>query len=395
MAAPEGALTGFKLLDLTTARSGPTCVRFLADMGADVIQIVRPSSSLNETRLTIFDSENLHRNKRSMVLDLQKPEGKDVFMRLVKDADIVVENYRPDVKHRLGIDYEAVSAVNPRIVYGSISGFGEDGPYKRRPAVDQIIQAMGGMMSITGFPGDPPLRVGIAISDLSAGITLAGGILAALVERSRSGKGQWVHTSLIEAMISMLDFQATRWLIDHEVPGPAGNDHPTVFPSGVFDTAEGQISIAATSNRMWNDFVRVLELPELLEDERFQDRAGRARNREALRVICQERLLTKTALQWTDELNAVGVPAGPIYTVDQTFADPQVQHLHMAAPVESPLYGHLDLLRLAVTLDRTPPSVRTPAPVPGADTEAILRENGFSDAEIAALTEGGVVSASA
>lgn len=391
MAAPEGPLSGYKVLDLTTARSGPACVRILADMGADVIQVVRPSAAQLDTRLSYYDHENLHRNKRSMVLDLQKPEGKDVFLRLAKEVDVVVENYRPDVKHRLGIDFEALSAVNPRIILGSISGFGQDGPYERRPGLDQIIQGIGGIMSVTGPAGGGPWRAGVAISDLSSGAFLASGIIAALLERERSGKGQWVHTSLLESMISMMDFQMTRWLVAHEVAEQSGNDHPTVFPSGVFETKDGHINIAATSDRMFNDFMVALGMPEVLEDDRFKNRSGRAENKEIIRGLCSPRLKELTSTEWIERLNAAGVPCGPIYSIDQTFGDPQVQHVAMSATVESVSHGPIDLVRTPLGFSRTPISLRGGAPKSGAQSNEVLREFGFGDDEITALNVAGVV----
>jgi formyl-CoA transferase len=389
--APEGPLTGFKVLDLCTARSGPSCVRILSDMGAEVIQVVRPAASALDTRLSYFDHENLHRNKRSIILDLQKPEGVEVFMRLVKDADVVVENYRPDVKHRLGIDYAAISAVNPRIVLGSISGFGEEGPYAQRPGVDQIIQGMGGIMSVTGPPGSGPWRAGVAISDLTAGNHLAQGILAALLERERSGRGQWVRTSLLEAMIAMMDFQMTRWLIAGEVSEQAGNDHPTVFPSGVFETSDGHINIAATSDRMFIDFMKALGLPEVLEDQRFATRSNRTENKELIRQIVIPVVKSKTSAEWVAILNSAGVPCGPIYSIDQTWGDEQVQSLGMKVEVDSVAHGTIPLVRTPLTFSRTPVHLRHGAPLSGDATEAVLREAGYSDAEIAALNEAGVV----
>jgi formyl-CoA transferase len=391
MSVNHGPLTGYKVLDLTTARSGPSCVRILSDLGAEVVQVARPASAVLDTRLAVFDHENLHRNKRSLVLDLQKPEGHDVFMRLVEDADVVVENFRPDVKHRLGIDYEALSEVNPGIVLGSISGFGQEGPYARRPGLDQIIQGMGGVMSVTGPPGSGPWRVGVAISDLSAGAFMAAGIMAALLEREKSGKGQWVQTSLLEAMIGMMDFQMTRWLMAGEVAEQAGNDHPTVFPSGVFQTKDGYLNISATSDRMFRDFMPALGLGEYIEDERFKDRLSRAKHREALRELCAPRLLDHTNAEWIEKLNEAGVPCGPIYRVDEVWADPHVQQLEMSAPVESAEYGRIELVRTPLKFSRTPAAVRTAAPRSGENTNAILREAGFSDEEIGALIEAGVV----
>lgn len=386
----EGPLSHITVLDLSQARAGPTCVRQLADMGAQVIQISRPGSDA-ESRFLNSDHQNLHRNKRSIIIDLQRDEGRAVFYRLVRDADVVVENFRPDVKYRLKIDYETLRTINPRIIYASNSGFGQDGPYRQRGGVDQITQGLSGLMSITGPPGGGFWRVGIPISDLAAGLFLAQGILVALIAREKTGRGQWVHTSLLEAMIAMLDFQATRWLIDGEVPQQAGNDHPTGFPMGVFATADGQINIAGFGGRLWEAFARAIGAEELLADPRFQDSRSRARHREELRALCEAKLKARTSAEWIEILNEAGVPAGPILTIDQTFADPQVQHLNMVRQVQHPLWGPLNIVRSPVNLSETPPSVRTAAPLPGADTEAILAEHGFSPNEIAALIEAGVV----
>jgi crotonobetainyl-CoA:carnitine CoA-transferase CaiB-like acyl-CoA transferase len=389
--ATAGPLSHIRVIDLCLARAGPTCVRQLADMGADVIQVVRPGDASFDARFPNSDRENLHRNKRSIAIDLQTEAGHGLLLRLVKEADVVVENWRPDVKHRLRVDYETLRAVNPRIVYASISGFGQGGPYANRPGVDQIAQGLGGLMSVTGEPGSGPWRVGIPISDLTAGMFLAQGVLVALIERERSGEGQWVHTSLLEAMIAMLDFQATRWLIDGEVPPQAGNDHPTLFPMGVFQTADGMINVAASSGRMWYSFLDAIEALELAEDERFKDLRSRTRHRPELRRLCEEKLRQRTSAEWIERLNAVGVPAGPILTIDGTFADPQVEHLGMAGTVESARHGQLRLVRSPVNMSRTPPSLRRAAPSGGQDTLEVLRELGLTEREVQELRAAGAV----
>jgi crotonobetainyl-CoA:carnitine CoA-transferase CaiB-like acyl-CoA transferase len=386
-----GPLAHVKVIDLCLARAGPTCVRQLADMGANVIQVVRPGDASFDARFPNSDRENLHRNKRSIAVDLQTEAGHEVLLRLVRDADVVVENWRPDVKRRLRVDYETLREHNPRLVYASISGFGQDGPYAMRPGVDQIAQGLGGLMSVTGQPGTGPWRVGIPISDLSAGLFLAQGVLVALIERERSGQGQWVHTSLLEAMIAMMDFQATRWLIDHEVPPQAGNDHPTLFPMGVFPTADGQINIAASSGRMWTSFLDAIGAPELAEDPRFKDLASRTRNKDELRRICEEKMRLQPSTYWIERLNAAGVPAGPILTVDQTFADPQVRHLRMAGEVDAGPRGRLRIVRSPLNMSRTPPSLRRAAPLGGQDTDEVLREHGYDQATIDSLRVQGVV----
>ncbi|HYW89290.1 MAG TPA: CaiB/BaiF CoA-transferase family protein [Chloroflexota bacterium] len=386
-----GPLGHIKVLDLCQHRAGPTAVRVLADLGAQVIQITRPGEGGGDASFPNFDRENLHRNKRSVFIDLQTDAGRQLFYRLVADADVVTENFRAAVKYRLKVDYETLKQINPRIVMGSISGFGQDGPYSDRPGVDQIAQGLGGLMSITGPPGGGPWRVGIAIADLCSGMFLAHAIMAALLERERSGEGQWVHTSLLEAQIAMLDFQATRWLIGHEVPPQAGNDHPTGFPTGVFPTADGIINIAATGDHQWRAFLKVIQAEELDKDDRFNTAHGRAANRAELRTIVEEKTRQFTIEELIREMNDAGVPCGPILTIDQVFANPQVQYLGMAQTVQSPRYGELDLVRAPMRLSRTSTALRRPAPAPGEHTREVLLEYGYSDDNIRQLEDAGVI----
>ena len=378
------------VIDLTRARSGPTCVRQLADMGAQVIKVEQHDDEEGVSRHN-SDFQNLHRNKRSLVLNLKDPRGVAILQKLASRADVLVENYRPDVKKRLGIDYSDLRPLNPRLIYASISGFGQTGPYRDRPGYDQIAQGMGGLMSITGPPGGGPWRVGIPVADLSAGLLAAQGILVALIERERSGEGQWIHTSLLEAMVAMLDFQATRWLIGKEVPPQAGNNHPTGIPTGAFKVQDGYINIAASGQHMWKRLCDALGAAELYEDPRFSTPGRRSKNRDALTVALEEKLQTKTSSTWIEALNAAGVPCGPILTIDQVFANEQVQHLGLAHEIDHPQLGSIQILGLPVTLSRTPGAIRTPTPEKGEHADEILRELGISADEIRQLHEEGVV----
>lgn len=396
MPSPTLPLAGLTALDLTRARAGPTAARHLGDWGADVIKIELPTESTTEGLGGARhgpDFLNLHRNKRSLTLNLKSEEGHGIFMDLAERADFVVENYRADVKHRLKIDYDTVRAVNPRIIYGSISGFGQDGPYRDRAGVDQIAQGMGGLMSITGLPGQGPVRVGIPIADLSAGNYLAMGMLLALYERERSGEGQWVHTSLLESQIAMLDFQAARWLIDRDIAPQAGNDHPTGIPMGVYPTADGPINIAAAGQVLWQRFLAVIERPELGEDPLFATAEARSRNRAALNAVLYEITATRPSADWIAAFNEAGVPCGPIYRIDQTFADPQVAHLGIAYPMRHPTLGSLNVVGQAINLTRTPqpPEARLPTPELGAHTDEILEGLGLDAARIRDLRARGVV----
>src|SRR6266540_5434816 len=383
-------LSPYTVLDLTRARSGPTAVRQLAEMGANVIKIEARNDIEGDSSRHGFDFQNLHRNKRSMTLDLKKPQAVEIFKRLAARADVIVENYRPDVKHRLGIDYETISKINPRIVYASISGFGQSGPYRDRPGYDQIAQGMGGLMSITGLPGQGPVRVGIPVADLTSGLYLAQGILVALLERERSGKGQWVHTSLLQAMVTMLDFQAARWLIDREIPPQAGNDHPTGIPTGVFTTADGHINIAASGQTMYRRLCTAIGAPELIDDPRFKTLAGRSKNRTAMNAELDKVLVNKSSAEWIEALNRAGVPSGPILNVKEVFENEQIRHLGMAQPVRHPERGEMLVQGLSATLSRTPGAIRRAAPTHGEHTDEILHELGYTAEEIATLRKDGV-----
>lgn len=391
-ATASKALSKYKVLDLTRARAGPTAVRQLADWGAQVIKIELPGSDDTPDFMDRHspDFQNLHRNKRSMTLNLKHPEGRDIFLQLARDADVIVENYRPDVKHRLGIDYEAIKAINPRIVYGSISGFGQDGPYVDRPGVDPIVQGMGGHMMVTGEPGRGPMRSGAALSDVGAGLLCANGILTALLEREVSGEGQWVQASLIEAMIFLLDFQAARWTMARDLPAQVGNNHPTNAPMGVFKTQDGYITIAA-SRPMWRKLCVALDAQELLERPEYASAASRVTHRQALNADIERVTQTKVSAEWIEIMNKAGVPCGPIYTLEETFNDPQVQHLGIAQTVESPALGPTTIIGQAFRLSRTPSHLVSAAPECGADTDDILSELGYDTEAIAALRSRQVI----
>ena len=388
-------LNDFKVLDLTAHRAGPTAVRQLADWGADVIKIEPPGGPATDatgSRRSGPDFQNLHRNKRSLTLNLKTPEGLKIFFELAKAADVVVENFRSFVKHKLGVDYEAVKKVNPRIVYGSISGFGQDGPYEGRPGVDQIAQGMGGLMSITGHAGGGPVRVGIAINDTSAGLLLSNAILLALLDRERTGEGQWVSTSLIEAQIFMLDFQAARYLIAGEVPGQEGNNHPTGAGTGMFETADGYINVAATGDSVWEKFCKATGATDLLTNPDFATPVARTKNRTAVRDRIADIVRRHKNDHWVELLNKAGVPCGPINTIDKTFADPQVKHLGIATPIDHPKYGRQVVVGQPIHLSRyAQPEKLEHTPEPGEHTDDILKGLGYDDPTIAALRAKGAV----
>ena len=387
------ALSRFKILDLTRVRAGPTCVRQFADHGAQVIKIESPDADKAQLGGPRHgsDFQNLHRNKRGIALDLKQPEAIAILKELVKWADVLVENFRPDVKDRLGIGYEAMRAINPRLIYASMSGFGEDGPYRMRPGFDQIAQGMGGLMSVTGEKGRGPMRAGIPIADLTTGHFTAQGILIALLEREISGEGQWVQTSLLASQIAMMDFQAARYTMEGQVAGQAGNDHPTNIPTGVFATKDGHINIATAGTPIYHRLCRAIGLEDCIEDPKFATAKARSENRAELNARIEAVTLTDTSAAWVEKLNALEVPAGPIYKMNEVFADPQVQHLGMAATVHHPKLGDITIVNQPIKLSRTPAAIVKATPELGEDTDAVLTELGHDAATIAAWREKGVI----
>ena len=380
-------LSGIRVLDLTRVRAGPAAVRQLADWGADVIKIEPPPGEDDDDSLggprNGPDFQNLQRNKRGITLNLKSEEGRAILRRLAKTADVLVENFRPQVKTRLGIDYEAMRAVNARLIYASISGFGQDGPYRDRPGFDQVAQGMGGLMSITGQPGEGPMRVGIPIADLCSGILCAQGILLALLEREQTGVGQWVTTSLLEAQIFMLDFQASIWLNAGEVPRQAGNNHPTSIPTGVFKTADGYINIAATGQRIWERLCRAIGADSLPAESDYATPEARSLYRDSLNAEIERHLASAGSATWIARLNEAGVPCGQINSIDQVFADPQVQQLEMVQSVTSPHYDPLRVVAQPMSLSGKRPEIRLRPPERGEHTEEVLSSVGYEPGEIA------------
>ncbi len=389
-----GPLSHLRVLDLTHARAGPTAVRLLADWGADVIKVEQPVESGGVTGARHGpDEQNLHRNKRSLAVNLKDPRGLEIFMELARGADVIVENFRADVKHRLGVDYQSVRAVNPAIIYASISGFGQDGPYGDRAGVDQIVQGMSGLMSVTGEPDGSPMRVGIAISDTSAGMFLGQGILLALLHRERTGEGQWVHTSLLEAMMNKLDFQGARYTMTGEVPTAQGNDHPYQVPMGTFKSQDGLVNIAASGRRLWGRFCEALDAASLRDNPNYRGHRDRTAHKDQLKADINEVTRRYTTAELVEVLNAAGVPCGPINDIGQAFEDLQVQHLKMAKPAPHPELGDLMLIRSPINLSAFPQPERFDhaAPDPGSDSAAVLTELGVDEARIAGLREEGVI----
>ncbi len=389
----SSALQRFRVIDLTQVRAGPTACRQLADWGADVIQVQMPEHMRGDDTLGGQDGsdyQHTHRNKRSITLNLKEAEGIATLKRLIASADVVVENFRPDVKFRLGIDYETLAAANPRLVYASISGFGQTGPLASRPGFDQIAQGMGGLMSVTGTSGEGPMRVGIPIADLCAGIFAAQGILVALLEREASGRGQWIHTSLLEAMVYMMDFQTSRFLIDGEVATQAGNFHPTSIPTGVYKARDGYLNIAVFGSKIWERFCNILGAPEWITDERYRDKAGRSVNRDSLNVEINRRLAAKDRSHWIEQFNEGGVASGLISDMREVFAEPQIDHLGMVKEVLSDRLGPQRLVGQPMRLERTPSTIARAAPRRGEHTEEVLLELGVNRDDLARMKAAGV-----
>lgn len=386
-------LAGYRVIDLSRVRAGPTCTKFFGDWGADVIRVDRPDGGgdpLGDNRLS-SDYINLHRNRRSLTLDLKTPEGREILMDLVRTADILVENFRPDVKYRLGIDYESLRAINPGLVYASISAFGEEGPYRDRPGFDHIAQGMGGLMWLTGYPDREPLRAGISLADVSAGIFAAMGIFIALIERQRSGLGQWVRTSLIDAQINLLDYQAMRWLVDKQVPRQWGNDHPQIIPAGVFPSSDGFFCLQTVGNESFVRLMHSLGCPEAATDPDFATVELRAENRDRVNALIREQTVTRTTAQWVEALNRDGIPAGPIYKMNEVFEDPQVKINQVTRTISHPVLGDIEVLAPPMTLSRTPSTVDTAPPEVGEHSDEILSELGYGTDRIASLRRGKVI----
>jgi CoA:oxalate CoA-transferase len=394
----ELPLDGIKIVDLTAAMSGPYCTQMLSDFGADVLKIEPPDTGdmLRDFGPPFVKGESYYfllnnRNKRSMTLNLQTEKGREIFLKLASAADIVIENYRPSVKRKLKIDYDDLKEDNPRLIYASISGFGQTGPYENRAGFDPIAQGMSGLASITGWKHTGPVRVGVAIGDSLGGIFAAYGILIALIERQKSGRGQRVETSLLEGLVALLGFQAAKYFGTNERPEPQGNDHAMMSPYGTFKTKDGYMNIAAGNQAMWERLAKTLGLEHLIKDKRFLTVADRVINRSELTRLLEEKLVEKTSEEWETIFDKVGVANGPILYIDEVFQDPQVLHQKMLLEMDHPTVGKIKTLGFPAKLSRTPGQLKLPPPLKGQHTEEVLKELGYPPQEIDTMRKEGVI----
>ncbi|WP_254241747.1 CaiB/BaiF CoA transferase family protein [Achromobacter pestifer] len=390
-------LTGIRVLDLTRIISGPYCTSILADMGAEVIKIEAPGEGDPIRRQGVIKDglswyfANYNRNKRSVTLDLYSAEGKDILRQLIPRCDVVIENYRPGIMDKMGFGDAALKALRPDIIHCSINGFGTSGPYRDRPAFDFIAQAMSGFMSLNGGEDDPPMRAGPPISDLAAGLNGALGVVAALLRRERTGRGDSISVSLLSSMIGLLSFQASNYFASGELPARTGNDHGIVAPYGLFETADGQVAIAPSNDAMYEKLLDALELPELRAHPEFQGNADRMLNRASVKVAIEARTRQQSSHYWIERLNQHGVPCGQVLNLQEVFDDPQVTDQRMAMDVPHPDGQQVRMLGFPIKFADAPCQVRSAAPALGADTDAVLEELGLSRARIRELHEKGTV----
>jgi formyl-CoA transferase len=390
-------LSGIKVLDLTRALAGPFCTMILADLGAEVIKVEPPGGEMIrgwgpfKEGISVYYL-SIHRNKKSLVLNLRNPKSLDLLREMVPQVDVVVENFKPGVMADMGLDWNTLEALNPRLVMCSISGMGRGGPYEDWPGMDQIAQGMSGLMSLTGHHETGPVRVGIPIGDVTAGMWAALGVQAALIQRQVTGKGQWVETSLLGGLVGMLNVQGQRQLSLNDTPGVAGNDHPVICPYGVFQAQDGPFNMAAATDEMFARLCRLVELPDLPNDPRFSSNTLRMKNSKALKTILNERFATRGKMDWTLDLVKLGLPAGPIFDLSQAFSDPHISQSGMIEEVEHPTIGTMKVLANPIRMPSLGgKSVRTPPPLLGEHNREVLKQFGFADDRVESLIHAGIV----